>query len=184
MFRKILIAWVALAALGTTAWAMDFTYVDDHQALQTLNTLADRLTQSTKVRIPFHIGILNYPEMNAFCTNQGQIFVTRRLLQSVGSEEEIAAVLAHELAHLSRRFSSSAVRSFSAMNGDEFQADQAGLKMLNRAQISSASLLVVLSRVTTAWGDTLPKSQRKVLEKRMKNIAKKAHLDYKDFVTA
>ncbi|MDD5541618.1 MAG: M48 family metallopeptidase [Acidobacteriia bacterium] len=184
MFRRVLITMVALAALATTARAMDFTYVDDHQALQTLNTLADRLTQSTRIRVPYHIGILNYPELNAFCNSEGQIFVTRKLLQSVGSEEEIAAVLAHELAHLSRRFSSPIVRSFSAMDGDEFQADQVGLKMLNRAQINSGSLLMVLSRVTTAWGDNIPKSQRKILEKRMKNIAKKAHLNYKDFVTA
>ena len=44
--------------------------------------------------------ILDSPEINAFATPGGHIFLTRGLAEAATSEEMLAAVLAHELAHV------------------------------------------------------------------------------------
>lgn len=44
--------------------------------------------------------VLDSPESNAFALPGGWVFVTAGLLESAGGDDEIAAVMAHELAHL------------------------------------------------------------------------------------
>ena len=48
-------------------------------------------------------GILESEEVNAFCAPSGFIFVTSGLLKAVQNEDELAGVLAHEIAHVSLR---------------------------------------------------------------------------------
>lgn len=51
----------------------------------------------------YHFAVLSSPEINAFACPGGLIFITRGMLNAVGSEDELAAVLAHEIAHISHR---------------------------------------------------------------------------------
>ncbi len=44
--------------------------------------------------------VLDSPEVNAFATPGGHILITRGALGLVGSEDELAALLAHEIAHV------------------------------------------------------------------------------------
>ena len=48
----------------------------------------------------YHVGILDSREINAISTPGGHIFVTRGLLECATSEDEIAAVIAHEVGHI------------------------------------------------------------------------------------
>jgi predicted Zn-dependent protease len=48
----------------------------------------------------YHVAILDSPEINAFATPGGHIFVSRGLLLCVNSEDALAAVIAHEIAHV------------------------------------------------------------------------------------
>jgi predicted Zn-dependent protease len=48
----------------------------------------------------YHFMALDSDEVNAFATPGGHVLVTRGLLRSVRSEDELAAVLAHEIAHV------------------------------------------------------------------------------------
>ncbi|MDR2193991.1 MAG: M48 family metalloprotease [Treponema sp.] len=48
----------------------------------------------------YHAAILDTDEINAFATSGGHIFITRGLLNATDSEDALAAVLAHELAHI------------------------------------------------------------------------------------
>jgi hypothetical protein len=48
----------------------------------------------------YHAAILDSPEVNAFASPGGHIFITRGLLEAVKSEDELAAVIAHEIAHI------------------------------------------------------------------------------------
>jgi predicted Zn-dependent protease len=48
----------------------------------------------------YHVVILNSREINAFATPGGHIFLTRELVELAGSEDTLAAVIAHELAHI------------------------------------------------------------------------------------
>jgi predicted Zn-dependent protease len=48
----------------------------------------------------YHVLILDSPEINAFATSGGHIFVTLGLVEAAGSEDALAAVIAHEIAHI------------------------------------------------------------------------------------
>ena len=48
----------------------------------------------------YHIMILDSPEINAISSPGGHIFITRGLLELTGSEDDLAAIIAHEVAHI------------------------------------------------------------------------------------
>ena len=50
----------------------------------------------------WHFVVLEHDSINAFAAPGGFIFVTRGALQNAASEDELAAVLAHEVAHVRR----------------------------------------------------------------------------------
>ena len=52
---------------------------------------------------PYRVTILNSPVVNAFALPSGDIYVTRGLLALADDEAEIAAVMAHEIAHVTAR---------------------------------------------------------------------------------
>ncbi|MDR1239916.1 MAG: M48 family metalloprotease, partial [Treponema sp.] len=51
----------------------------------------------------YHVGILDSPELNAFATPGGHIFLTQGMVECADSEDALAAVIAHELAHIQLR---------------------------------------------------------------------------------
>jgi len=48
----------------------------------------------------FHVMILDTPVINAFATPGGHIFLTRGILELAASEDMLAAIIAHEIAHV------------------------------------------------------------------------------------
>jgi len=60
-------------------------------------------TQDTRWKFSFHI--LDQPEPNAFALPGGSIYISRGLLALVTSEDELAGVLGHEIAHVTERHS-------------------------------------------------------------------------------
>jgi beta-barrel assembly-enhancing protease len=53
--------------------------------------------------IEYRIAILNHDSINAFAAPAGYIFVTRGLLKTIKSEAELAAVLGHEIGHVTQK---------------------------------------------------------------------------------
>jgi predicted Zn-dependent protease len=51
----------------------------------------------------YHVEILDSDEIGAFATPGGHIFLTRALVKCAGSEDTLAAVIAHEIAHIQLR---------------------------------------------------------------------------------
>lgn len=51
----------------------------------------------------YHFALLNTDEINAFACPGGIVLITRGMLKLVKSEDELAAVIAHEIAHLNHR---------------------------------------------------------------------------------
>jgi len=60
-------------------------------------------SQTERPDLPWQFGVLDAPQLNAFATPGGFIFVTRGLFERMGSEAELAGVLAHEIAHVIRK---------------------------------------------------------------------------------
>jgi predicted Zn-dependent protease len=60
-------------------------------------------SQTERADLPWQFGVLEAPEVNAFAVPGGTIFITRGLLEKMGSEAELAGVLGHEIAHVLRK---------------------------------------------------------------------------------
>ena len=59
----------------------------------------------------YHFAILETNEINAFAAPGGTIFITHGMIRTTASEDELAAVLAHEVAHIAKRDGISAIKS-------------------------------------------------------------------------
>ncbi|OCC02440.1 hypothetical protein BA190_24275 [Labrys sp. WJW] len=69
-----------------------------------LDDLVQRLAaQSDRPDIPYKLTVLNASSINAFALPSGRLYVTRGLLALANDDAEIAAVIAHEMAHVSAR---------------------------------------------------------------------------------
>ena len=77
----------------------------EHRAAeQALNELVNSLGSfSRNPQIQYRVRLIGNPMPNAFATLGGQIFVTTGLLQTVQTENGLAMVLAHEMAHVDQR---------------------------------------------------------------------------------
>ncbi|MBI4002844.1 MAG: M48 family metalloprotease [Nitrospira defluvii] len=78
--------------------------VDQPELVRYVN-LVGRAVANTSDRpdIPYHVAILEHESINAFAAPAGYIFVTRGLLKQIRNEAELAAVLGHEIAHVSEK---------------------------------------------------------------------------------
>ena len=59
--------------------------------------------QTERPDLPWQFAVLEDEEIYAFSTPGGNIFITRGLLKRVHSEEELAGILAHEIAHVVKK---------------------------------------------------------------------------------
>ncbi|MDX1934190.1 MAG: M48 family metalloprotease [Capsulimonadales bacterium] len=59
--------------------------------------------QSPRRNVPYSFTILGTDVANAFAGPAGYIFVTRGMLDTIDSDDELAAILAHETAHVTKR---------------------------------------------------------------------------------
>jgi predicted Zn-dependent protease len=59
----------------------------------------------------YHVAILDSNEINAFATSGGHILVTRGLVNAAKSEDALAGVLAHEIAHIQLQHSIKAIKT-------------------------------------------------------------------------
>ncbi|WP_112661729.1 M48 family metalloprotease [Microvirga flavescens] len=76
-------------------------------AHQLLTDIVNRLVQaSDRPSETFQVTILNSPVANAFALPSGRLYVTRGLLALANDTSEIAAVLSHEIAHVTLRHAS------------------------------------------------------------------------------
>jgi len=79
-----------------------------------LNQIAHALVVNSIRPELFHgyrVGILDTDEINAFATPGGHIFLTRGLIESTTSEDTLAAVIAHEIAHIQLAHGFEAIRN-------------------------------------------------------------------------
>ena len=77
--------------------------VDDPELNEYLRQLGRRLTAGTEVQSGFHFFLVNNTTINAFAVPGGYIGVHTGLLLAARREAEVAAVLAHETAHITQR---------------------------------------------------------------------------------
>lgn len=59
--------------------------------------------QSERPDLPWHFGVIESTDVNAFAAPGGYIFVTRGLYRLLSNEAQLAGVLAHEIGHVIRK---------------------------------------------------------------------------------
>ena len=160
----------------------------DEVALCTAPRGAESLDELTRRLAPaespyhFRVRVANLEMVNAFALPGGHIVIADGLLQAAESPDEVAGVLAHEMAHVLHRHSTAAIVEalglaflFGVMLGDfgigvisgagetlvglsfrreaEAEADARALTLLDRAGMSSRGLAAFFERMERMAGD-------------------------------
>jgi Zn-dependent protease with chaperone function len=114
-FRAPLVAVVArgvpisverkMGDLAMQQIALGASRIEDPRVLQPLRALVGELDEVAEGEYEFQIHVIDDPSVNAFALPGGQIAIHRGLLMEVESGEEIAGVVAHEMAHVTEQHS-------------------------------------------------------------------------------
>ena len=82
---------------------IDVTKPENAELLRKVNEMARKLgAASARSGIPYSVKIVESADVNAFTLPGGKIYLYRGLIDFTASDEEIAAVLAHEIGHNTR----------------------------------------------------------------------------------
>ncbi|MGQ9836721.1 MAG: M48 family metallopeptidase [Cyanobacteriota bacterium] len=69
-----------------------------------VNSIGQRVAASSeRPHLPYNFQVVEDPAINAFATIGGFVYITTGALQAADNDNQIAAVLAHEVAHISER---------------------------------------------------------------------------------
>lgn len=69
-----------------------------------VNSVGQRIArQSHRPNLQYHFTVLDTPDINAFALPGGYVYITRGILAYLNSEAELAAVLGHEIGHVTAR---------------------------------------------------------------------------------
>ncbi|MBL9218013.1 MAG: M48 family metalloprotease [Opitutaceae bacterium] len=78
--------------------------VRDEAVMRRLNLIGGALARySARPDHPWRFGLLNSDTVNAFSAPDGYVFITRGLYQIVADDDQLAAILGHEMAHITGR---------------------------------------------------------------------------------
>lgn len=83
-----------------------YPLIDDKHLLEYINLVGNTIAINSDRPYTYggyHFAVLDSGEVNAFASPGGIIFLTEGMVNAVRDEDELAAVLAHEIAHISKR---------------------------------------------------------------------------------
>lgn len=158
--------------------------VTDPLENQWVNEITQRLwAQTARKDVPYSIKIIDAPDINAFSTLGGYIYVNEGTLDFAQSDDELASVLAHETGHIERRHAVTANNKASILNvlfgigslfspflyrfgqiiqagalakisrDDETQADKYGLMLMTRAGYDPAAMYTFMAHLGSVYKD-------------------------------
>ncbi len=77
--------------------------ITDPVVTEYVNRIGQNLVRNSDARVPFTIKVLDNEEVNAFALPGGFFYVDSGLILAADNEAELAAVMAHEIAHVAAR---------------------------------------------------------------------------------
>ena len=77
--------------------------VTDPAITEYVNRIGQNLVRNSDSRVPFTIKVIDSGEINAFALPGGFFYVDSGLILAAESEAELAAIMAHEIAHVAAR---------------------------------------------------------------------------------
>ena len=119
-----------------------------YTANSALTAYLNRICQAIVINSPgsavfngYHVVILNSQEFNAFATPGGHIMLTKGLVEASSSEDALAALIAHELAHIMLRHAAEIIEGMSFTNEMGDMANKAAALSGNSAGAQKALAL-------------------------------------------
>jgi predicted Zn-dependent protease len=77
--------------------------VNDPVLNEYVNRIGQNLARNSDLKIPLTVKIIDSPEINAFTLPGGFLYVNTGILTAADEEDQVAGVLAHEIAHAAAR---------------------------------------------------------------------------------
>ncbi|MBR2106734.1 MAG: M48 family metallopeptidase [Treponema sp.] len=101
---------------GATAASIlnDYDLYNEPNLTKYLNKICGAITINSEkpdLYNGYYVAVLDSDEINAMATPGGHILITRGLLKCTSNEEELASVIAHEIAHIQKQHSISAIKT-------------------------------------------------------------------------
>ena len=109
-----------------------------------VNTLGYRLLGGANTELPFTFFVVDDPNINAFAGPGGYIGIHSGLILTATTEGEVAAVMAHEVAHVTQRHLARAFKKASATNLQAAAAVLAAI-ILGSPQIGEAAIALAVA---------------------------------------
>lgn len=117
--------------------------VDDPVIGEYVSRVGQNLVRNSDAKVPFTIKVLDTEEVNAFALPGGFFFVNTGLILKAESEAELAAVMAHEIAHVAARHGTKqATRGELAQIGMIAASIVVPYSMLGYGALQGASILI------------------------------------------
>jgi len=118
--------------LGRAVAANILAIYKPYTANPTLTKYVNLICQAIVINSPhpeifngYHVLILDSPDLNAFASPGGHIFITKGLVELTASEDMLAAVIAHELAHIMMKHSINIINNMRSNDEMTTLADRA-----------------------------------------------------------
>jgi predicted Zn-dependent protease len=99
--------------------------------------------------ISYHFAVVDSPEINAFALPGGYVYVTRGILAYLDSEAELAAVVGHEIGHVTARHG---VRQYSASMAAGLGAAVVGAVVPQVGQVAQSVVDVLSNAIISGYG--------------------------------
>ncbi len=144
-----------------------------------LNQIGQRLAKNSKrPNLPYTFQIVNDPNINAFATMGGFVYLHTGLIAKADNEAQLASVLAHEIGHIGGKHAIKQMRDTAIAQGvlsatgldreaavqigvdlalskpnsrdDEFQADSFGLKTMQKSGYATIGTLEFMKKLLQA----------------------------------
>src|SRR6516225_8925242 len=77
--------------------------VKDPLVTEYVNRVAQNVARNSDLKVPLTVKVIDSPEINAFALPGGFLYVNSGLLLAADEEDQVAGVMAHEIAHVAAR---------------------------------------------------------------------------------
>ncbi len=129
--------------------------IEDPEVIGFVNRVGQAIVEHLEVHtFPYHFYVVDSSALNAFAAPAGYVFINRGLIEIMDGEGELAAILAHEIAHVqSRHLALRMARArtlnlatLGAMLAGIFMGGDAGAAVIAGSQAGATSAMLTFSR--------------------------------------
>ena len=90
--------------------------ISDPVVNEYVNRVAQNVARNSDLKVPLTVKVIDGPEINAFALPGGFLYVYSGLLKAASEEDQLAGVMAHEIAHVAARHWASQMTKASILN--------------------------------------------------------------------